>query len=137
MIPSHRNNNNNKNNKKNNKTALLLLLIALVVVVFVVVVLPLLRLSTTITEYPACFEVNEWVFDRQTQRCLVRFRRTRVSSGSGAIVSGTSLAEMESRAQCSFNGFSRLIEDDCWKQGSRNDDDDVFNQWIPTWGRQP
>lgn len=74
--------------------------------------------TATTERHPVCFEVNEWVFDKESQLCLVRFRRTRVSATTGAIVSGKSMAEIESRARCNFNRVSRSIEDDCWKYGT-------------------
>ena len=107
-----RDNNNNTTTKQ----------MAVAVVVVVVVVFLMLSLTfpvTAVRRLPACFEINEWVFDEGSQRCLVRLRRTQVSSSSGVIVSGKSVAEMESRAQCSFSGFSRSIDDDCWKQQQR------------------
>jgi len=94
---------------------------ALLFMLICIFVLWTLRLPV-IERFPVCFEVNEWVFDEESRRCLVRFRRTH--SSTSAIVSGKSIKEMEARAKCNFNVLSKSIEDDCWKGTG------VLNRWM-------
>ena len=75
-------------------------------------VLHVLRFS--MDQSPECAEVRAWVFDEESDRCLVRLKRTTTSME--AIVSGKSVSEMESRAQCTMQGWAGAIEMGCWKR---------------------
>jgi hypothetical protein len=58
---------------------------------------------------PECSEVKAFAHDELSRRCLVRFRRTSASSIS--IVSGRTVDELQTRAQCMMPSF---VGAGCW-----------------------
>ena len=72
---------------------------------------------------PECAEVRAWVFDEESGRCLVRLKRTPLSME--VIVSGKSVDEMQTRAQCTLRGWASAIESGCWKKKGG-----LISQWI-------
>ena len=94
---------------------------AILCVISVITVLHVLRLS--VHQVQECAEIRGWVHDEDSGRCLVRLRRT--SSSMEVIVSGMSVEELESRAQCAMRGWVGAIETGCWKRRGG-----LIAQWI-------
>ena len=87
-------------------------MVAILCLLSVICVLHVLRFS--MDQSPECAEVRAWVFDEDSKRCLVRLKRTPVSME--VIVSGKSVDEMQTRAQCTMRGWASAIEMGCWKK---------------------
>ena len=85
-------------------------MVAILCLLSVISVLHVLRFS--MDQSPECAEVRGWVFDGETTRCLVRLKRT--SASMEVIVSGKTVEELESRAQCTMRVWSGSIESGCW-----------------------
>ena len=72
---------------------------------------------------PECAEVRAWVFDDESGRCLVRLKRTLQSME--VIVSGKSVDELQTRAQCTMREWASAIESGCLKKKGG-----FIAQWI-------
>ncbi len=96
-------------------------IMAILCLLSVISVLHVLRFS--LDQSPECAEIKGWVFDGESERCLVRLKRTPTSME--IIVSGKSVSELESRAQCTMRGLSGSIEMGCWKRR-----DGLIARWI-------
>jgi hypothetical protein len=94
---------------------------AILFLLCVISILHVLRFS--LDQSPECAEVRAWVYDEESGRCLVRLKRTRVSME--VIVSGKSITELQTRAQCTMHGWAPAIESGCWKQRGG-----FISQWI-------
>lgn len=79
------------------------------------------RLS--VNQSPECHEIRGWVYDDDSGRCLVRLKR--FSSSMEIIVSGKSIEDLETRAQCVMRGWVGAIETGCWKRRGG-----VIAEWI-------
>jgi hypothetical protein len=80
-------------------------------------------LRFTLDQSPECAEVRAWVFDEESGRCLVRLKKALASME--IIVSGKSIDELQSRAQCTMRGWAGAIEMGCWKRRGG-----LIAQWI-------
>ena len=60
---------------------------------------------------PECAEVKAFALDKLTRRCLVRFKRVS-TSWSYSIVSGRSVFELQTRAQCVMPS---VVGAGCWR----------------------
>jgi hypothetical protein len=96
-------------------------MLAVLCLLSVVSVLHVLRLS--VNQVSECHEIKGWVYDEDSGRCLVRLKRA--SSSMEVIVSGKSIDELETRAQCVMRGWVGAIETGCWKRRGG-----VIAQWI-------
>jgi hypothetical protein len=93
-------------------TTMVAIIIIMCLLLSVISVLHVLLLRFSMDQTLECAEVKGWVFDRETARCLVRLKRT--SGSMEIIVSGKTVDELESRAQCTMRVWSRLIDSGCW-----------------------
>ena len=96
-------------------------MLAIVCMLLAISMLHVWRLS--VNQFPECAEIRGWVHDEESGRCLVRLKRTSLSME--IIVSGKTIGELESRAQCVMRGWVGAIEPGCWKRRGG-----VIAQWI-------